>query len=92
MKYASEEVCQKALERWGKEAQLLMVLEEMAELQKEILKNLNRNKDNLVEIIDETTDVLIMLDQLQYIYGIEKAVIKHAPEKIEKIKARLGIK
>ena len=40
MKYASEEVCQKALERWGKEAQLLMVLEEMAELQKEILKNL----------------------------------------------------
>ena len=92
MKYASEEVYQKALERWGKEAQLLMVLEEMAELQKEILKNLNRNKDNLVEIIDETTDVLIMLDQLQYIYGIEKAVIKHAPEKIEKIKARLGIK
>lgn len=92
MKYASEEVCQKALERWGKEAQLLMVLEEMAELQKEILKNLNRNKDNLVEIIDETADVLIMLDQLQYIYGIEKAVIKHAPEKIEKIKARLGIK
>ena len=92
MKYASEEVCQKALERWGKEAQLLMVLEEMAELQKEILKNLNRNKDNLVEIIDETTDVLIMLDQLQYIYGIEKAVIKHAPEKIEKIKARLEIK
>ncbi len=84
-----EEILVKAISKWGKHAQLLMVLEEMSELQKEILKHINRGKDNLDEIIDETADVEIMLDQLKYIFGIHEHVKERIPVKLDKVKARL---
>ena len=84
-----KELLDKCIDKWGKEAQLLMVLEEMSELQKEILKNVNRGKENIDEIIDETADVEIMLEQLKYIYGIHQAVEERKPIKLEKVKARL---
>ena len=58
-------ICKEALETWGGTAQMLVAVEEMSELQKEILKNVNRKKDNRTQIIEETADVLIMLEQLQ---------------------------
>ena len=79
----------KCIDKWGRQAQLLMVLEEMSELQKEILKNVNRGKENIDAIIDETADVEIMLDQLKYIYGIHQKVEERIPVKLEKVKARL---
>ena len=63
-RHIPKDVCQKILDVWGKNAQILMVLEEMSELQKEILKNINRGKDNIKEIAEETADVFIMLEQL----------------------------
>lgn len=83
------DLLKKAIQVWGKNAQLLMVLEEMSELQKEILKHMNRGKDNLSEIIDETADVEIMLTQLKYIFDIEKSVEDRIPQKLEKIRVRL---
>ncbi len=83
------ELMDKAIQTWGPTAQLLMVLEEMSELQKEILKNLNRGKNNLDEIIDETADVEIMLEQMKHIFQIQEAVEKRIPIKLEKVKARL---
>lgn len=79
----------KAIKVWGNKPQLLMVLEEMSELQKEILKNINRGKQNIDEIIDETADVEIMLAQLKMIYQIENQVAERIPVKLEKMKARL---
>ena len=89
MRKVSQDILDKAISKWGKHAQLLMVLEEMSELQKEILKNINRGKDNIDDIIDETADVEIMLDQMKYIYGIDEAVANRIPLKLEKVKARL---
>ena len=89
MKHTKQEILEKAIQTWGKQAQVLMVLEEMAELQKEILKNINREKNNISELVDEVTDVEIMLTQLKMIYGIENAVETHLPEKLEKIEKRL---
>ena len=89
MEKVSKELCQKAIDAWGTDAQLLMVLEEMSELQKEILKHINRGKDNLDEIIDDTADVEIMLEQLKYIFGIHKNVAERIPLKLNKVKARL---
>ena len=57
-------VLKRALDTWGEEAQMLMVVEEMSELMKEILKNVNRGKDNVDQIVEETADVEIMLEQL----------------------------
>lgn len=83
------DLMEKAINAWGAKAQTLMVLEEMAELQKEILKNINRDKDNITEIIDEVADVEIMLEQLKYIYKIEKQVAERIPVKLEKVAKRL---
>lgn len=84
-----EALFDKAIQRWGVSAQLLMVLEEMSESQKEILKNINRGKDNLDAIIDETADVEIMLAQLKHIYQIQKQVEERIPVKLAKVRARL---
>lgn len=90
MRHTEKEILTKAIQTWGTEAQVLMVLEEMAELQKEILKNINRGKENLCELIDEITDVEIMLTQLKMIYNVDHQVQEHRCEKLEKIEARLS--
>ncbi len=83
-------VLKRALTTWGEKAQMLMVIEEMAELTKEILKNINRKKDNIAEIIEETADVEIMLEQLKANYNIENEVAAYKAGKIKKIEQRLN--
>ena len=83
-------VFDKAIGKWGYKAQLLMVLEEMSELQKEVCKDF-RGKPNLDAIADECADVEIMLDQLKMIYGIEKHVKTHREYKIDRLAKRLEI-
>ncbi|MGN0913624.1 MAG: hypothetical protein ACI4OW_01875 [Alphaproteobacteria bacterium] len=78
-----------ALKTWGKEPQMLQVIEEMSELTKEILKNINRNRNNIPELIEETADVEIMLAQLKQCYGIENEVTAYKSQKLEKIRLRL---
>ena len=66
---------------------MLMVVEEMSELTKEILKNVNRGKDNVAAIVEETADVEIMLEQLKENYCIADRV---AVEKLKLIERRLN--
>nr|QIM10538.1 hypothetical protein PlAlph_4300 [uncultured Alphaproteobacteria bacterium] len=80
---------ERALAAWGKEAQMLQVIEEMSELTKEILKNVNRKKDNLTELVEETADVEIMLEQLKCCYGIKQKVEAYKASKLLKIDERL---
>lgn len=82
-------VLKRALHTWGEQAQMMMVVEEMSELMKEILKNVNRGKDNLAEIIEETADVEIMLEQLKENYQIADEVEAYKSEKIKLIEHRL---
>ena len=85
----SKEIMEKGVQKWGKSAQILTLLEEMSELQKELIKNINRNKDNLDAVIDETADVEIMLAQMKHIYQIEQAVRERIPIKLQKVIKRL---
>ena len=82
-------VLKRALHTWGEQAQMMMVVEEMSELMNEILKNVNRGKDNLAEIIEETADVEIMLEQLKENYQIADKVEAYKSEKIKLIERRL---
>ena len=82
-------VLKRALHTWGEQAQMMMVVEEMSELMKEILKNVNRGKDNLAEIIEETADVEIMLEQLKENYQIADKVEAYKSEKVKLIERRL---
>lgn len=57
------------IEKYGKEAQVRQTFEEMAELTKELNKNL-RGCDNKSNIIEEMADVSIMLQQVQLMFDI----------------------
>lgn len=57
-----------AIEIFGKENQKDMMIEEMAELSKELLKE-RRGSVNHSAILEEMADVEIMLDQMKLIYG-----------------------
>lgn len=83
-------ILKRALQTWGEQPQMLMVVEEMSELMKEVLKNINRKKDNIAAIIEETADVEIMLEQLKENYQIEEQVAAYKANKIKVIEQRLN--
>lgn len=64
-----EVILSRAIDKFGMEKQALVAVEELSELQKEILKNVNRGEDNLDHIKEELVDVIIMIKQLVLIYG-----------------------
>ena len=79
---------QRAVSKWGKDAQMKMVLEEMSELQKEICK-MWRGKDNRGAIAEEVADVEIMLDQLKLMLDIPYQVEQHRQNKLQRLRERL---
>lgn len=79
---------QRAIAKYGKDAQMKMVLEEMSELQKEICK-LWRGKDNRDAIAEEVADVEIMLDQLKLMLDIPYQVEQHRQKKLQRLQERL---
>lgn len=83
-------IFEQAIKTYGEEAQVKMVLEEVAELQKEICK-LWRGRDNIQAIAEEVADVGIMLDQLKLILDITEDVQQFREKKITRLKGRLGV-
>ena len=82
-----EEVYEKAIEKWGKPAQILVFIEEMAELTKALCKHLN-NRGDINNIYEEIADVSIMLNQMYEIFDCEE-ILKYFNFKMERIKKRL---
>lgn len=70
-------ILKRAIATFGEKAQKIMVLEETSELQKEVCKSL-RGADNRDAIVEETADLLIMLEQLKMMHHI-------TDEEIEKV-------
>ena len=79
-----------ALERWGPDAQTMMVMEEMSELQKELCKSM-RGADNRLAIAEEIADVQIMLEQMMSLYQCETLVEQNKQIKLRRLAARLGL-
>ena len=85
-------VYEHAINRYGVKLQLLMVIEEMSELTKEICKFF-RGCDNLDKIAEETADVTIMLEQLRLIFDLNDKVCEEMDVKVERLAVeRLGLK
>ncbi len=68
------------IEQWGSTAQMIMVIEETAELQKEVTKYL-RGRENKAEILEEIADVEIMLEQLKFMFDIKQSLIDEQKER-----------
>ena len=70
---------------YGTRAQQDIAIEELAELQKAILKHRRySNKETEQEIIDEIADVEIMLEQLKIIYSCHSDVERRIEYKIDR--------
>lgn len=84
----TEELYRLALNTYGPEAQTLMVMEEMAELQKELCKHA-RGADNREHIAEEIADVEIMLDQMMVLHECEDLVAGYKRHKLDRLESRL---
>ena len=84
--------CFDAIAYYGRTSQVLVAVEELAELQKALLKNINRGEDNCAELLEEMADVRIMLEQLQIIYDIDPRELDAAiARKIERLRKRFDL-
>lgn len=79
-----------ALRKNGTDAQVMMAIEEMSELTKEICK-LFRGKPTLDDLADEIADVLITIEQLKLIYDLGDAVDDRIAYKIQRLQKDLGM-
>lgn len=87
-------IMKRAIDTYGQSAQLDLVVEEMAELTKAISK-LRRARPGpefratVENIVEETADVQIMIDQLRMILAFSTTLAEE--EKLQRLDGRLGV-
>ena len=84
---ALRRVCQVALEFWGLDFQIDMMLEEMSELASELLKT-RRGRGSREAVAEEIADCELMLFQMKLSFG-EAAVERIKEEKLARLKERI---
>ena len=77
-----------ALSTFGPEVQTLMVMEEMAELQKELCKHA-RGAQNVSRIAEEIADVRIMLEQMELLHECHGLVKQFREQKLIRLRHRI---
>lgn len=82
------EIYDAARQKFGDDAQLILAMEELSELQKEICKRF-RGKDNEFQLADEIADATIMLEQLRRIPGLNELVCKRMDIKVMRLADRV---
>lgn len=90
-----KEVLRQAVDKYGSSSQTDMMIEEMSELTKALLKyrravrDLDTSEYETVmrNILEEMADVSIMLDQMEILYGSYK---QYRKRKIERLERRLN--
>ena len=83
-----DEICRAALEAFGAEAQMVMAIEEMSELTKELCKH-RRGRDNVEAIAEEIADVEIMLQQMVMLFDCAGQVETFRRYKLERLAERI---
>lgn len=88
MDKVQNEIMQQLLAKYG-EKQVIVAMEELSELQKELCKAL-RSQNNREHLIEEFADVCIMLEQMKIYFDLDEETInKVIKEKLERTKERL---
>lgn len=78
-----------AVRTWGRDAQMLMMVEEMSELTKEICKFYRTTDDTSASAVagnirEEMADVQIMLDQMKIMFGDVRNMMRAKLDRLEK--------
>lgn len=84
------EIYREAMRQYGMESQIVVAIEEMSELQKELCKRLRGDFDE-GNIIEEIADVEIMLEQLILYLHCRCSVDHEKQMKIARLAERLGM-
>ena len=82
-----KKIMERALDAYGMD-QVNIMLEEMAELQKELCKFV-RGEDTTEHIAEEIADVKIMIAQMIMLFDVEEQVEQYIQEKLERLSRRL---
>lgn len=69
-----EEMINRIADMYGKEPQLVMLMEECGELIQACSKQLRRKDKSINNLIEELADVRIMIEQIEHLYGIKSFV------------------
>lgn len=77
-----------AICHYGQQMQMLVAIEEMSELTKEIVKH-RRGEDNRRQVAEEIADVGIMLEQLELMFNCMELTQDIREEKLARLKKRL---
>ena len=80
----STELLSRAIAHYGMCSQMIVAVEELSELQKELCKNL-RNENN----VDHIADVKIMLEQLEIVFGCTDSVRHWRNFKLQRLADRI---
>lgn len=84
-----ERILWDAVRTWGRDAQMLMMVEEMSELTKEICKFYRTTDDKSASAVagnirEEVADVQIMLDQMKIMFGRVEPMVRAKLDRLEK--------
>ena len=79
-----------ALSTFGANHQLIVALEELSEVQKEICKAL-RGQRNSMHLAEEVADATIMLEQVRQMFNINEPVCEIMDQKIERLAYRVEV-
>ena len=88
----NKELLIQAIEKWGENAQVDMVIEECAELIQAIQKvkrNGIEDHQTWTNIVEETADVIIMTNQLRIILKSDSAIEQMINKKMHRLEKRL---
>jgi len=81
-----EELYRKAVEKWGRDNQMLIAIEEASELQKAVIKFMRyRTLIYLPDIAEEMADMEIMLEQLKLMLNNGDEVGAKKEEKLKRL-------
>lgn len=86
--HSGEQVMEKAITRYGYKAQMIVAIEELSELQKEICKHL-RGEENREKLSEEMADAEIMMAQLKIMLSNAGAVETWKGAKLRRLAERM---
>ncbi len=86
---ADKDLYSRAVSTFGETSRLILAIEEMSELIKELSKY-TRGRQNIGNICEEMADVEIMLEQLKIVFHNRAAVDYHRSMKLQRLGDRLN--
>jgi len=84
------ELCQQAIDTWGEDLQIKMMIDECSELIQALCKLTRKNKEEAeADVVSELADVELMLTQMNLMFGRER-VVEQIEYKKNRLRERLG--